>query len=169
MINQFENQEVGKPLIRIATVMDAPALARARYDFRAPLNPVSENQDRFIERCQQWMEERLRENSLWRCWVAEQGDTLVGNLWMQLIEKIPNPVVEAEYHAYITNVYVSEAVRGQGIGSSLLATAIDWVKTQDIHAVILWTTEKSRPLYARQGFAVRDDLLELITKESHES
>jgi hypothetical protein len=31
-----------------------------------------------------------------------------------------------------------------------------------VHAIILWPTERSRSLYERQGFAVRDDMMELI-------
>jgi ribosomal protein S18 acetylase RimI-like enzyme len=49
---------------------------------------------------------------------------LVGNLWLQLIEKIPNPTTEPEQHAYVTNFYVTEAARGQGIGTMLLSAAL---------------------------------------------
>ena len=86
----------------------------------------------------------------------------MGHLWLQLIEKIPNPIVEPEQHAYITNFYVREEARGCGIGARLLEAALAWSKAQDVQAVILWPTEQSRSLYLRHGFAVRDDLLELL-------
>jgi GNAT superfamily N-acetyltransferase len=81
---------------------------------------------------------------------------------MQVVEKSPNPRNEAEHHAYITNFYVQEETRGYGIGSRLLKEALDWCQAHDVHAVILWPTERSRSLYERHGFAVRDDLMELI-------
>jgi GNAT superfamily N-acetyltransferase len=165
MSQESDNQTASKTTIRLATAADALGLAQMRYRFRAALGPVNENDAMFIERCRQWMEARLHEKSLWRCWVAEQDDTLIGNLWMQLIEKVPNPVVEAEYHAYITNVFVDEAARGQGLGAMLMQTALDDAKARDVHAVILWPTERSRSLYGRFGFAVRDDLLEMIFQE----
>ena len=155
--------------IRLATAMDAPVLAKFRYAFRSGKGPASEDESEFIERCSLWMQERLRgEDGPWRCWMAEQNQTLLGHLWAQLIEKIPNPSPEREYHAYITNFYVSEEARGRGVGSSLLSTALDWCRARQVHAVILWPTQRSRPLYLRHGFSVREDLLELLVEEISE-
>lgn len=151
--------------IRLAAVSDAPALAGLRYEFRSSVGVVSERESEFIARCRRWMQERLREGGPWRCWVAERGQELVGNLWAQLIEKIPNPVVEPERHAYVTNFYVRERERGRGTGSLLLSAALGWCREAYVHAIILWPTERSRSLYLRHGFAVREDLLELIVGE----
>jgi len=162
---QFENQDNVKITIRLATVSDAPTLARLRYIFRSSLSPVCETEEEFVERCSLWMQARLQENTLWRCWIAERADKPLGHLWLQLIEKVPNPIVEPEHHAYLTNFYVCEEERGRGIGSLLLSAALDWSKSQDVQAVILWPTEESRSLYLRHGFAVRADLLELMMAE----
>jgi GNAT superfamily N-acetyltransferase len=148
--------------IRLASAADAAMLARLRYDFRTRHAPAVEDQGEFLARCEKWMGERLGDDSQWRCWIAEREGLPVGNIWLNLIEKIPNPVPEAEYHAYITNFYVLEEARGQGIGSKLLTVALEWCESRRVHAAILWPSERSRPLYERNGFAVRDDLLELI-------
>lgn len=108
------------------------------------------------------MEEHLRAESRWKCWVIEQSGELIGCVWVQLVEKIPNPRDEAEHHAYLTNFYLQESMRGKGVGSRLLEEVIEWCRSRNVHAVILWPSERSRGLYARQGFAVRDDLMELI-------
>jgi GNAT superfamily N-acetyltransferase len=154
--------------IRLATESDALLLARFRYDFRASLSQACESEADFVQRCERWMQERLREESGWRCWLAEQDRRPVGHLWLQFIEKIPNPIVEPKHHAYVTNFYVRAEARGCGIGSSLLEAALAWSKAQDVQAVILWPTEQSRPLYLRHGFAVRDDLLELVLTQREE-
>src|SRR5438477_10766890 len=116
-------------LIRLATPADAETLARMRYVFRASLGAAVEDEATFVERTTSWMATRLTDDhGPWRCWVAvnegplaERGEGAVaGHLWMQTIEKIPNPVVELERHAYITNVFVDEALRGAGIGQRLL-------------------------------------------------
>ena len=109
------------------------------------------------------MEDHLKSDA-WHCWVAEEAEQLIGAVWLQLVEKIPNPRSEAEHHAYLTNFYVDERARGRGIGSQLLSAVIAWCRTRDVHAIILWPTERSRSLYERNGFAVRDDLMELIVK-----
>jgi len=147
---------------RAASQSDAPELARLRYALRSSSGKATEPQTEFLERCRRWMADHLKERSLWRCWVAESAGRLIGALWLQLVEKIPNPRAEPEFHAYITNFYVEPSARGNGVGERLLTTAIDWCKTCAVHAVILWPTEKSRTLYERHGFAVRADILELI-------
>lgn len=123
--------------IRLARASDALELAKLRYAFRASTGNAIEDDNAFLERCKPWMAERLKEGSLWRCWVAEQDQSLIATLWMQLIEKIPNPISEPEYHAYITSVYVCDWARGQGLGSQLLSTALSWCKSAGAHAVIL--------------------------------
>lgn len=165
MSDQSENQDSVKIILRLATISDALTLAKFRYRFRSSISPVCETEEEFVERCSLWMQARLQEETLWRCWIAERADKPVGHLWLQLIEKVPNPVVEPEYHAYLTNFYVREEERGRGIGSMLLSAALDWSKSQDVQAVILWPTEESRSLYLRHGFAVREDLLELMMGE----
>lgn len=163
MVEEYRNG--ARINIRLATAADAHALAQLRYNFRSSAGTVTEGESEFVARCRLWMDERLREGFAWRCWVAERGQELVGNLWAQLIEKIPNPAVEPECHAYITNFYVRESERGRGTGSVLLAAALDLCRANNVHAVILWPTERSRSLYLRHGFSVRDDLLELLIGE----
>ncbi len=148
--------------IRSGTLADVPALARLRHEFRSGIGTPSEAADAFIDRCASWMAERLRAATPWRCWVVEQGGEVAGNLWLQLVEKIPNPVSELENHAYITNVYIRDAVRGAGAGEQLVATALDWCRGQGVDSVILWPTARSRTLYERHGFAIPGDLLEAI-------
>ena len=148
--------------IRLARETDARSLAQLRYAFRSSTGIATEDETIFLDRCTAWMKGRLSAESRWKCWVTEKRGKLTGCLWLQLVEKIPNPSDESENHAYLTNFYLQESMRGRGVGSRLLKEAIAWCRTCDVHAVILWPTERSRGLYARHGFAVRDDLMELI-------
>ena len=152
--------------IRFAQPGDCEALARLRYALRSSTGVATEPESEFLRRCTAWMEDHLKSDA-WHCWLAEEAEQLIGAVWLQLIEKIPNPRAEAEHHAYLTNFYVDESARGKGIGTRLLGAVIDWCKTRDVHAIILWPTERSRSLYERHGFAVRDDLMELIVKPAH--
>ena len=152
--------------IRIAKPSDAAALAQLRYALRASTGRATEPEEDFIKRCSAWMKDHLKSDA-WHSWVAEIDEQLIGAVWLQLVEKIPNPRAEAEHHAYITNFYVQEEARGRGIGSQLLRAALDWCEARDVHSVILWPTERSRTLYERFGFAVREDLMELIVKTPH--
>ncbi len=150
------------PAVRLATPADAAALAALRYEFRSSTAAVVEAEPGFVARCAEWMARRLHEDSSWRCWVFEADGELVGNLWLQLIEKIPNPAAELETHAYITNVFVRPAARSAGVGEALVDAALTFCREQLVDSVILWPTDRSRTLYARHGFAVRDDVMEAV-------
>jgi len=147
--------------IRLAVKSDALALAHLRYALRSTTGIATEPEIEFVTRCIAWMETHL-ETDAWQCWVVEVNEHLIAAVWLQLVEKIPNPVAELEHHAYLTSFYVAEAARGRGIGTQLLREAISWCEARQVHAVILWPTERSRSLYERHGFAVRDDIMELI-------
>jgi GNAT superfamily N-acetyltransferase len=146
-------------IIRLAEPADAPTLARLRYEFRASHDPAYESEADFLARCGAWMAARLTSGSPWRCWVAEEEGKLVGSIWLQIIEKMPNPGAEAEKHGYISNLYVEPSRRGAGLGSLLLDTCLRYCEKEAIDALILWPTPRSRRLYERHGFAVREDLL----------
>ena len=168
MIIAVSHDGSDKIAIRMADCKDAAALAKLRYIFRsAAADGVVEPEDCFLSRCRKWMCERLRDSSRWKCWVAESEQTIVGNLWLQVIDKIPNPLAsEPEHHAYISNMYVREEYQDQAIGSQLLTAAWEWIEHQDIHSVILWPTEAGRQFYARHGFGARDDLMQKWTTRS---
>jgi N-acetylglutamate synthase-like GNAT family acetyltransferase len=84
----------------------------------------------------------------------------VGTLWLQLVEKLPNPGDETELHGYVSSVYVAPALRNEGVGTGLLTACLAECDALAIDAVFLWSTPDSRRLYERHGFAVRDDLLD---------
>lgn len=142
------------PAIRAATPGDAPALAELRYEFRAALDPVAEDRDQFLTRCARWMRDRLA-TGRWRAWVAEDGGRLLGSVWLQAVEKLPNPVAEGEQYGYISSLFVRKDARAGGLGSRLLATCLAACDTERFDAVFLWPTPRSRSLYLRHGF--RDD------------
>ncbi|HYC32722.1 MAG TPA: GNAT family N-acetyltransferase [Gemmatimonadales bacterium] len=147
------------PNVRPAVPDDAAALARLRLAFRTEVAEAEEPADEFAERCERWMAGRLA-GPLWRAWLAEAGGEAVGTAWLQVLEKLPNPVAEPEWHGYVSSLYVAPEWRGSGIGSRLLAACLAECEWREVDAVILWPTPRSRSLYLRHGFAVGEDLLE---------
>jgi GNAT superfamily N-acetyltransferase len=148
--------------IRRATPRDAPTLASLRLALRQEGGPLRERPEAFLERCEAWMVKHLGpEGSAWSCWVALEQDSLVGQIWLLVFEKIPNPNDTSALHAYITNFFVRPGSRKSGIGARLLAAALDSLKDCPVASCVLWATEGSRSLYARHGFAVPPAVMEL--------
>ena len=148
-------------MIRSATADDAQILARLRFEFRASLGNVEEAEADFLPRCERWIRDRLAAGGGWSAWLAETDGTPVGTVWLQWIEKIPNPVTELEWHGYVTSLYVRERFRGNQLGTALLETVLAACRARGVDAVVLWPTPRSRSLYLRHGFTVRDDVMQL--------
>ena len=147
--------------VRRALPRDAGALAQLRYAFRLERRVATESQDAFVTRCSSWMRPRLRGDSAWAAWLAERDGRIVGNLWMQIVEKIPNPGPESELHAYISNFFILPSERNGGVGTKILDAAVAHCRARCVDTVFLWPTERSMPLYQRAGFKIPADLLVL--------
>jgi GNAT superfamily N-acetyltransferase len=149
--------------VRRAAADDAVILATLRFEFRSAIGDAIELPEEFVARCESWMRDRLSDSDFWFAWIAETmdegGPLAIGAIWLQLIEKVPNPVIEKEAHAYVTNLFVMEAERGRGAGSMLLEAAIAECRTWDVDTIILWPTPRSRALYERFRFAPAKDIM----------
>jgi GNAT superfamily N-acetyltransferase len=155
--------------VREAAPGDAAALAELRWEFRAGRDPAVESHEAFVNRCAAWMRRELTAGGPWRAWVAvrDGGDDLdnldnpiVGQVWVNLLQKLPNPIGERERHAYLSNLYVQPGERG-GVGTQLLLTALGWARANGVDRVVLWPSAKSVTLYLRQGFTRDGDVMEL--------
>jgi GNAT superfamily N-acetyltransferase len=146
-------------VIRPASAADSRRLAELRWEFRAGKDAPVEKQDAFVERCAAWMAAALAAGA-WRAWVAEKDGALVGQIWMNVIVKVPNPVGERDRHAYISNLYVTSSARG-GVGTRLLEAALAHASANGVDRVVLWPTSRSRSMYIRYGFTPNGEVFEL--------
>lgn len=150
--------------VRRALPADAPALAQLRWDFRSGRAPAVEDPAAFVNRCAEWMRRELEPGGVWQSWVADDDGRIVGQVWLQLLTKVPNPVGERDKHAYLSNLYVVPDLRG-GVGHRLLEAALEWADAHRADRVVLWPTDRSRTLYERHGFVRVGDVMELtLTK-----
>jgi predicted N-acetyltransferase YhbS len=145
--------------IRPATSADAGQLAELRWEFRAGRAPAQEEHDGFVKRCAAWMRRELTA-ATWHAWVAVEGGTIVGHVWVRPVQKIPNPVAESETLAYLSNLYVRESARG-GVGTKLVEAALAWARANAVDRIVLWPTRRSVTLYLRHGFSHGGEVMEL--------
>jgi GNAT superfamily N-acetyltransferase len=145
--------------VRRATTDDVSPLAMLRYEFRSRRKTPIESAAEFVPRCAEWMRSRVADESRWRVWVLMDRGTIVGNIWLQIVEKLPNPNVERERHGYVTNFFVRPEYRNTGAGSRLLDALLGECRGLEIDSVFLWPSDRSRPLYERHGFVTPTAML----------
>jgi hypothetical protein len=145
---------------RLATLADAATLADMRWDFRSEQRPPTEPREVFVTRCAAWMRRELQAGSQWTAWVAVDGDVIVGQVWLQMVQKIPNPVDEREQIAYLSNLYIVPSARG-GTGSRLLDLVLDACRANGVDRVVLWPSARSVTLYRGRGFSNQAGVMEL--------
>jgi GNAT superfamily N-acetyltransferase len=146
--------------IRAATISDGEALAELRWEFRSAQDPPTESRDEFVRRCAEWMRRELSTGRAWNVWAAVDRQVIVGQVWLQTVQKIPNPAAESERLAYLSNLFVQPSARGR-TGTRLLATALDWCRANRVDRVFLWPSALSVTLYLRHGFSRSGDVMEL--------
>jgi GNAT superfamily N-acetyltransferase len=142
--------------IRRATPADAQQLAFLRFQFRSSLADAVEPQAAFVGRAATWYESALA-GGHWHGWVAQSSD-IVAHGFMQRIEKIPNPVAEAEWIGYVTNIFVLPDWRRRGIATAIVAAICAFCRDVGAYSMILWPTPESLTLYRAHGFAISPDV-----------
>ncbi len=60
---------------------------------------------------------------------------------------------------YLTNVFLTPALRNQGRGTALLSDLVNWAREEGLEFLLVWPSDRSRTLYIRAGFAGADDPL----------
>ena len=140
-----------KHTVREAAPMDAPELARLRWEFRVEdqsLQPRSE----FLRECEEWLHEAFR-SGRWVVVVADaERGSLCGCMYLQCIEKVPVPGRSPRAWGYVTNSYVASEQRGHGLGRVLLDLLIDAARARGLEFLMVWPSEDASSFYRRAGF-----------------
>ncbi|MFI2201169.1 GNAT family N-acetyltransferase [Streptomyces sp. NPDC020192] len=96
----------------------------------------------------------------WLAWVAEHAGVLHGHVFLQLVERVPEPYEDNTPFGYVTNFYAAPDRRGRGLGARLLAALRAHAREQGLEVLIVWPSERSVPLYRRSGFEPSAEVLE---------
>lgn len=100
--------------------------------------------------------ERAPESPPKNLWVAEQDGAVMGSIFVQPSDGLPGS-------AQLRMLYVEPAARGQGIGTMLVAQAVNFARSSGYERMRLWThtnQEAARRVYAAAGFAVVETMEE---------
>jgi GNAT superfamily N-acetyltransferase len=92
----------------------------------------------------------------WRAWVAREDGRIVATMWMQVVERVPQPIGAGGGRpiGYLTNAYVDRQHRNEGLGSRMLTEIRDWAQAEGVGTILCWPApgEDAERFYARAGF-----------------
>lgn len=147
--------------VRQARPTDAPLLAELRWAFKQedheePLPSTA----RSLEQTESWIRDRLASRR-WLAWVSETAGAICGHVFLQPVERIPEPYSHSAPLGYVTNFYVTPVHRNHGIGAALLRALAEHAQRAAFDTLIVWPSERSTVLYQRTGFHAPEELLEL--------
>lgn len=147
--------------IRKAAESDIDTLTLMRWEFTLEHQPEArDDYELFATECRAFLEQAIR-GERWHIWVAEADGVIVSHIYIQLIDKVPRPGRITYPFAYMTNVYTDPDYRSRGIGSQLLAAIREWTVDNKFEFIIVWPSEESRNFYARNGYSLCNDPMEL--------
>lgn len=136
---------------RKATLDDAAELARLRWTFSSPESQAVQDLESFAIGFEEFLHEAF-ESGRWVIFAAELYGRLIGNAYVQVIRKVPRPGRPNRRFGYVTNVFVEESLRGQGIGARLMREAQVWGQAQGLQMLVLWPANGRQSFYERLGF-----------------
>lgn len=105
--------------------------------------------------------ETLEEGAHVACFACRDGGEIVGCGGICLQREMPSPDNPNGLCAYLMNVYVDPAMRGQGAGEAVVRWLVDEARRRGATKIYLETTESGRPLYRKLGFEPMQDYLSL--------
>ena len=149
--------------VRAAGLADLETLIDTRVALFRELGqgPSESALPEFRARCRESMSEVLRDGR-GAAWLAVSREQAVRGVAILLeYPRLPSPKNLRIREGYALNVYVAPEARRQGVASALMAAAIEEARRRGLARVRLHATPDAVAVYARLGFAHRDDEMEL--------
>lgn len=150
---------------RLATKRDSRKIADLRWESNSEASGrLVESYDGYIERCRKFISRGIR-NGSWFYWIAEEGMEIRGIIAIYKFERMPAPGRPHAYNGYITNVYVRNGYRSNGIGKEILSRVKRWAAEEQINVLMLYSSNDAKGFYEQDGFSNNDEFYNLILND----
>ena len=152
--------------IRLATIADAPLLARHRAAmFRDMGRLAADWESALVEATADYLRDALPRGA-YLGWVAESmrsAPECIGGAGVQLRPILPRPRpagdgIEHGPEAIVLNVYVESAWRRRGVGEALMGAVLTAMTERKVHRIVLHASDHGRRLYERLGFVPTNEM-----------
>ncbi len=152
--------------VRLATVDDAPVLARHRAEMFHDMGEVPAcAYDALVAASRAFFVETIAAGTYWG-WLAVEASgerQVVGGVGLLLRERLPRPDpasggVAARADGYVLNVFTERAWRRRGVARRLMEELIAWAQTRDFGRLTLHASVAGRGLYEQLGFTLTNEM-----------
>lgn len=92
------------------------------------------------------------ENKTFEAIIAEEAQHPIGIGMIFYYRSVPSCLNPTGWNGYITNLFVEEQHRGQGIGRELVKRLVQKAEKRNCYIIMLHASEMGRPLYLKMGF-----------------
>jgi GNAT superfamily N-acetyltransferase len=134
--------------VRRASADDAAALTGFRFAAQAE-DRTSGDAEAFAGDFATWI---AGHRNTHQPFLAEMDGAMAGMAWLAVFERVPT--VDAPHRLFgdVQSVYVLPGVRGRGVGSALVAAALDEARRRGVEHVTVHSARRAVTLYERAGF-----------------
>ncbi|MCC5646355.1 GNAT family N-acetyltransferase [Nostoc sp. CHAB 5824] len=141
--------------IREATAKEDSLISKHFYQMWLDISVHESNIDLDWQNITLQFIEEARRSLLYKAFVAEVDNTVVGSASCQLFAGLYPNVFKDEYRkfGYIWGVYVEQSNRRQGIAKCLTNRAIEYLKVIGCTRVLLNASPLGKPVYSSLGFS----------------
>jgi GNAT superfamily N-acetyltransferase len=143
--------------VRAATIDDIEAVLRHRHAMFAEMGFSEASLAAMDREAAPYFALAFQEGTYHHWFVDHMGRVAAG-AGVSVTPFYPGPRDPRPRRAWMLNVYTEPAFRRQGMAARLVATAIDWCRSEEIRSIYLHASEFGRPLYERLGFVSSNEM-----------
>jgi GNAT superfamily N-acetyltransferase len=137
--------------VRRAVAVDAPLLARLRWQWRGDERGEVGLVDResFIDYFTTWTVDHLATHLPF---LAEVQGRPVGMAWLVLSNRTPSPTLMDRRAGDVQSVYIAPELRGRGVGAKLMDALLQHARDLELVYLTVHSAATATGFYAKLGF-----------------
>lgn len=147
------------PLLRRATVEDAPLLTQHRHLMYADNDLAPEERLCALDvTFEPWVRQAIADGTYVGLLLVEK-DTVLAGAGIYLMPFPPHWMHDEALRAYLLNFYTVPEARGQGLAKTLLKACVDEAHSQGATVVTLHASKFGKPIYEKFGFEATTEMM----------
>ncbi len=151
-------------ILRPATCADAETIQAQRDAMFADIGSEPQQIQAISAASLGWLRRTLASGAYFGV-LLQHGGQIVAGAGAQWQDFQPSPKSPSSVRAYLDNVYVTPAQRGQGLAGQLIQILLAECQSRGVELVSLHSSDAGRPTYTKLGFKTTPELRFLFAED----